>query len=65
MKYRDICRWIGLAALASTTLWAMGVPGWWAPVDNNDPARGIVLFMLHFAGLVVGFISLLDEMFDR
>jgi hypothetical protein len=65
MKSRAICRWIGLAALASIILWAMGVPGWWMPVDNSDPARGIVLFLLHIAGFVVGFIGLDDEMWDR
>lgn len=50
----------GGLSLASLVLWAFTGVALWAPVGDSW-ARGMALYVLHSAGLIGGFIALMES----
>lgn len=51
MMYRAIVFGIGCGALMSVFLYAAGAPVWWAPFEEGD-GRKDLLILLHVVGLM-------------
>ena len=58
-------RYVGLVALLSVVLYAMGMPMWWAPITADKDPRELVLFLLHFCGIIALVVSCINDMWEH
>ena len=53
------CRISGAIALASAIFWAFTGIGFWAPIQEGDGGRLVILILIHFLAVIAAAVSLL------